>query len=101
MELLALALAPGIAIIWFIYLRDKYDKEPFKALVKSFLLGMAVTLPAIILQWAGFSLLNHLMPATGWTYYIIFAFPVVYYPRRIFHCQCYSCRSDRGKNIFT
>lgn len=77
MELLVLALAPGVAIIWFIYLRDKYDKEPFKALVKAFLLGMAVTLPAMILQWGGFTLLNHLMQATGWTYYIVFAFLVV------------------------
>ena len=36
MELLALALAPGIAIMWFIYSSDKLEKEPLKALVISF-----------------------------------------------------------------
>ena len=50
MYLLALALAPVIAIISFIYLKDKYDKEPLKHLIISFLLGCLSTIPAIILE---------------------------------------------------
>ncbi|ULQ53793.1 PrsW family intramembrane metalloprotease [Flavihumibacter fluvii] len=77
MELLALALAPGIAIMWFIYSKDRFDREPLKALVKSFFLGMLATLPAILLQLAGSYLLKWIMPASGWTYFILFAFGVV------------------------
>lgn len=47
--LLALAVAPGFAICLFIYLMDKYDREPTGLLIKSFLLGMAcVALPLLI-----------------------------------------------------
>jgi RsiW-degrading membrane proteinase PrsW (M82 family) len=53
MMLLALAVAPGFAICLFIYLLDKYDREPTGLLVKSFLLGMAcVVLPLAIQAFA-------------------------------------------------
>jgi protease PrsW len=77
MELLALALAPGIAIMWFIYSKDRFDREPLKALVKSFFLGILAILPAVLLQLAGTAILKALMPSSGWTYNIIFAFVVV------------------------
>ncbi|MET3876689.1 PrsW family glutamic-type intramembrane protease [Chitinophaga sp. OAE865] len=49
MMLLALAVAPGFAICLFIYLVDKYDREPTNLLVKSFLLGMlCVALPLTV-----------------------------------------------------
>jgi RsiW-degrading membrane proteinase PrsW (M82 family) len=50
MLLIALAIAPGIAISLFIYSRDKMGKEPLRYLVISFLLGMASTIPALIIQ---------------------------------------------------
>jgi protease PrsW len=50
MGLLALAIAPGIAICIFIYLKDKYNKEPLGLLLMSFILGMVSTVPAIIMQ---------------------------------------------------
>jgi len=50
MFLLALAIAPGIAISLFIYSRDRYGKEPLRYLVISFLLGMASTIPALLIQ---------------------------------------------------
>jgi RsiW-degrading membrane proteinase PrsW (M82 family) len=77
MELLAIALAPGIGIIWFIYFKDKYDKEPLRALAKSFFLGMLATIPALILQLGAVKLLNSFVIAEGWTYYILLAFVVV------------------------
>ncbi|SEW34680.1 PrsW family intramembrane metalloprotease [Chitinophaga arvensicola] len=49
MMLLALAVAPGFAICLFIYLIDKYDREPTSLLIKSFLLGMVcVALPLVV-----------------------------------------------------
>lgn len=77
MELLAMALAPGIAIMWFIYSKDRFDREPLKALIKSFFLGMLATVPAILLQLVASYLLKGFMPASGWTYLILFAFVAV------------------------
>ncbi len=50
MGLLALAIAPGIAICIYIYLKDKYNKEPIGLLIWSFILGMLSIVPAIIIQ---------------------------------------------------
>lgn len=50
MILLALALAPVVAIASFIYLKDKYDKEPLKHLFISFILGCVSTIPVFILE---------------------------------------------------
>jgi len=48
--LLALAIAPGLAIAIFIYERDKLDREPFHLLIKSFFLGMVSIFPAIFIE---------------------------------------------------
>lgn len=52
MDLLAIALAPGLAIILFILYRDKFDREPPLVMLVSFSLGMLATLPAIALETA-------------------------------------------------
>jgi RsiW-degrading membrane proteinase PrsW (M82 family) len=59
MGLLALSIAPGIAICIFIYFKDKYNKEPMWLLLISFVLGMLSTIPAVIVQAAtGISIEN-------------------------------------------
>jgi RsiW-degrading membrane proteinase PrsW (M82 family) len=50
MGLLALAIAPGLAICIFIYLKDKYNKEPFGLMLMSFIFGMVSIVPAIALE---------------------------------------------------
>lgn len=50
MYLLALAIAPSIAILVFIYAKDKYDKEPLKFLILLFGLGCLTVIPACILE---------------------------------------------------
>lgn len=47
MQLLLFALAPAAAVIWYIYGRDKYEKEPLRLLVLSFFLGVVSIFPAI------------------------------------------------------
>ena len=44
MELIIFALAPVAVIIFYIYLKDKYEKEPKRLLVISFLLGAIVSI---------------------------------------------------------
>ena len=50
MLLLALAIAPGIAISLYIYSTDRYEREPLGYLIVSFFLGMISTIPALTIQ---------------------------------------------------
>ena len=50
MQLLALAIAPGIAICLFIFHRDAYNREPKLNLIVSFLLGVLTVYPAAIVE---------------------------------------------------
>lgn len=54
MDLLAIAIAPGIAICLFILHRDAFNREPKLTLIISFVLGMATILPAIFIENAFF-----------------------------------------------
>lgn len=71
--LLALALAPVIAIILFIWFKDKYDKEPIRFLVLGFILGIISIVPAIILEMIG----DSYFPQTNTMNVFIYAFFVV------------------------
>lgn len=53
LTLLGLALAPGVAIMLYIYERDKIKKEPPASLAICFVLGMVATVPAILLESIG------------------------------------------------
>ena len=50
--LLALSIAPALAIILAVYFADKYEKEPFKLLLTSFLMGVVALIPALIFELA-------------------------------------------------
>ncbi len=58
MQLLLISLAPVIAIIIFIYWKDKLDKEPKKLLFYSFLMGILSIVVTLIISYVinGFSL---------------------------------------------
>lgn len=49
-SLISGAFAPGIALLSFIYLKDKYEQEPKKLILKLFLLGAALVFPAYVLE---------------------------------------------------
>ena len=48
--LVALAIAPCLAIIFYIYHRDKFEKEPKGLLILTFFLGVLSIVPAIFLE---------------------------------------------------
>ncbi len=79
LSLLALAVAPGAAITIYVYSRDKYDREPLKPLLISFLLGMVATAPAIVIQ----TLLKPVLfvqfpnPGSDIVYYFLLSFFIV------------------------
>jgi RsiW-degrading membrane proteinase PrsW (M82 family) len=77
LSLLALSLAPGVAIIFYIYSKDKYDREPFENLFISFLLGVVGTVPASIIQRNLQPELDRFVPVFSLTYYFLWAFILV------------------------
>jgi RsiW-degrading membrane proteinase PrsW (M82 family) len=52
MNLLALALAPILIILLYVYVKDKYDKEPLPLLLKSLLLGALISIPVVFVEGA-------------------------------------------------
>ncbi len=52
MNLILIAAAPIFIILFYIYYRDKYEKEPFGLLIKSLIAGMLICIPVIFAeQW--------------------------------------------------
>lgn len=50
MILLVVALAPVFIIAFYIYFRDKYEKEPIGILIKSFVAGAVITAPILFIE---------------------------------------------------
>ncbi len=50
MNLLILASAPVLIIAFYIYVRDKYEKEPLVFLLKALVAGMIIVLPVIYIE---------------------------------------------------
>jgi RsiW-degrading membrane proteinase PrsW (M82 family) len=48
--LMALALAPGAAIVVYIYLKDKHEREPVGLLIKSFLYGVLSIVVTLVIS---------------------------------------------------
>jgi len=49
-SLLAIALAPGVAIVLYIYWRDRNDREPLRHLIICFLLGIVSAVLAVLID---------------------------------------------------
>ncbi len=77
MWLLALAIAPGIAISLYIYVKDQYNREPHLNLVLSFIFGMLCSIPAVLIQLALTSSLDMAIPETNFVHSLILAYPIV------------------------
>ena len=50
MNLLIIALAPAIALIVYVYYRDKHNREPLGLVLRVFIFGMLSTIPAALLE---------------------------------------------------
>jgi RsiW-degrading membrane proteinase PrsW (M82 family) len=72
MTLLALAIAPGLAICLYIFLKDIYNKEPKRILFSSFFLGCFTVIPPYYIENSLRPMLDNSFLQTG-----IWAFGVV------------------------
>ncbi|MGN7761760.1 MULTISPECIES: glutamic-type intramembrane protease PrsW [Paenibacillus] len=50
LSVISSAVAPGLALLTFFYLKDKYDQEPLFMVLKVFLLGILIVFPIMIIQ---------------------------------------------------
>lgn len=71
-DLLILAIAPVLACLLWIYLKDKYEKEPIRVLGKFFLLGILVSVLSIIIE----EFLIKINVFTGYSYLLYMSFIV-------------------------
>ncbi|MBK8520169.1 MAG: PrsW family intramembrane metalloprotease [Chitinophagaceae bacterium] len=76
MGLLALAIAPGIAICLFIYFKDKHNREPVWLMLISFIMGVVSIAPALIIQLTLTKPVNQLM-GEGIFYTAVFSYLIV------------------------
>lgn len=64
-RLIALTVAPGLAIALYVYWRDKFDREPLRLLALCFFLGILSTLPVLFVnmlwQRMGFGISSDLL----------------------------------------
>ncbi|HOJ92523.1 MAG TPA: PrsW family glutamic-type intramembrane protease [Dictyoglomaceae bacterium] len=51
MDILIIAIAPGIALGWYVYSKDRWNKEPSLLIFYAFLLGMIISFPAAFLEF--------------------------------------------------
>lgn len=52
LSVLTAAIAPGVALMFYFYLRDRYETEPISMVLKMFLFGVLLVFPVMVLQWA-------------------------------------------------
>lgn len=50
LTVLVAAITPGVALLFYFYLKDKYDAEPLHMVARMFLLGVLVVFPIMIVQ---------------------------------------------------
>lgn len=50
-DLLVLAIAPAVFILWYVYRKDSYEPEPLRLVVRVFLLGGLSVLPAAVIEY--------------------------------------------------
>lgn len=62
LELLVLAIAPGVFLTWFFYVRDRYEREPKKLIILTYFLGVLSVVPAFFLELFGEWLLLSVIP---------------------------------------
>lgn len=48
--LIALAIAPGLFLLWFYYKKDVYEPEPKKLVIKTFIFGALIAFPVSIIE---------------------------------------------------
>lgn len=73
MLLLAAAVAPSAALLYYFYSRDKYEKEPRRILFKAFLMGGGLVIPVLLVEMNihVFDTADSNLVAAGYTAFVV------------------------------
>ncbi len=73
MILLLAAIAPSAAFMYYFYMKDKYEKEPRRLLIKAFLLGAISVIPILMVEMSlnVFERADESLIAAGYTAFIV------------------------------
>lgn len=52
LSILSAGIAPGIALLAYFYLKDKYETEPIRLVIKTFIFGALLVFPVMVIQYA-------------------------------------------------
>jgi RsiW-degrading membrane proteinase PrsW (M82 family) len=76
MLLLASAIAPSAALLYYFYARDKYEKEPRLLLLKAFLLGGGLVIPVLFAEMKLhiFDMASSTLLTAGYTAFVVAGF---------------------------
>jgi RsiW-degrading membrane proteinase PrsW (M82 family) len=100
MFLLALAVAPGIAVCLFVYSLNKYGRGSMRYLVLSFVLGMVATLPPLLIQMLAEDVRDepsrHSILSYAWYAYIVVALSEEGSKFLVLRCYAYPKKSFAG-----
>ncbi|HLF47305.1 MAG TPA: GNAT family N-acetyltransferase [Chitinophagaceae bacterium] len=93
MTLLALAIAPGLAICLYIFLKDTHNKEPKRLLLASFLLGILAIIPPFFIEYNFITFLGNGIIHTGIYAYAVVAFSEELSKFLVLRYYCYNRKS--------
>jgi RsiW-degrading membrane proteinase PrsW (M82 family) len=65
LELVVVALAPIVFLAWFVYTRDRYEREPRRLIVKTFFIGAILVVPVMVAELLGSLVLPPLADPLG------------------------------------
>lgn len=73
MLLLSAAIAPSIALLYYFYMRDRYEKEPRRMLIKAFAAGSFAVIPVLLAEMSLniFELADSSLLAAGYTAFVV------------------------------
>jgi len=93
MTLLALAIAPGLAICLYIFFKDIYNKEPKRTLAASFFLGVLAIIPPFFIETEAIQYLGNSIINTGIYAYLVVAVSEELSKYIVLRFYCYTRKS--------
>lgn len=77
LALVALAVAPAAFLLYFVYIRDRYEREPFGLVLRVYLISLLTVIPAVILELVGEAAIDRTTPGSALVEQAVLAFLVV------------------------
>jgi protease PrsW len=77
LALVAAAVAPAAFLLYFVYIRDRYEREPLGLVLRVYLISLLTVIPALILELVGEAAIDRTAPGSALVEQVILALLVV------------------------